>query len=113
GGEARTPEVAGCSSLGVIAREQEIESGNALVVIVLGGEEIGARRFFVPTLRGRGSEVATEIAAAVRPALRQNNLLCLFADTYNMDAEKLLPALSRELPRVAVTGGGAAEAGPV
>src|SRR5215471_13794143 len=48
-------EVAGCSSLGVIAREQEIESGNALVVIVLGGEEINASRFFVPTLRGRGS----------------------------------------------------------
>jgi small ligand-binding sensory domain FIST len=113
GAEAKTREVAGCSSLGVIAREQEIESGNALVVIVLGGEEIGARRFFVPTLRGRGSEVAAEIAAAVRPALRQNNLLCLFADTYNMDAEKLLPALSRELPNVAVTGGGASEDGSV
>src|SRR5262252_8011480 len=69
GAEAKTPEVAGCSSLGVIAHEQEIESGNALAVIVLGGEEIGARRFFIPTLRGRGSEVATEIAAAVRPAL--------------------------------------------
>lgn len=111
--EAKTREVAGCSSLGVIAREQEIESGNALAVVVFSGEEISARRFFVPTLRGRGAEVATEIAAAVRPGLRQSNLLCLFADTYNMDAEKLLPALSRELPDVAVTGGGASEDGSV
>src|SRR5262249_3217497 len=111
--EAQTREVAGCSSLGVIAREREVESGNALAVIVFSGEEISARRFFVPTLRGRGDEVAAEIAAAVRPALQQSNLLCLFADTYNMDADKLLPALARELPTVTVTGGGASEDGSV
>ncbi len=111
--EAKTREVAGCSSLGVIAREHEIESGLALAVIVFGGQEVIGRRFFVPTLRGRGEEVAAEIAAAVRPSLGTNNLLCLFADTYNMDAEKLLPALSRELPGVTVTGGGASEDGTV
>jgi small ligand-binding sensory domain FIST len=111
--EARTREVAGCSSLGVIACENEIESGNALAVVVFGGGEIAARRFFAPTLRGRGEQVAVEIATAVRPALRQNNLLCLFADTYNMDADNLLPALSRELPNVTITGGGASEDGSV
>jgi small ligand-binding sensory domain FIST len=111
--EAKTPEVAGCSTLGVIACEQEVESGHALAVIVFGGSEIAAHRFFVPTLRGRGEEVASEIAAALRPALAQTNLLCLFADTYNMDAEKLLPALSRELPGAIVTGGGASEDGTV
>ena len=111
--EAKTREVAGCSSIGVIASETEVESGNALAVVVFGGEEISAKRFFAPTLRGRGEEVAREIAAAVRPGLRQTNLLCLFADTYNMDAEKLLPALSRELPGVTITGGGASEDGSV
>src|SRR5262249_13811870 len=111
--EAKTREVAGCSRIGVIASETETEPGHGWGVIVLGGQEIPARRFFVPTLRSRGKEVADEIAAAVRPALRDSNLLCLFADTYNMDAEKLLPALSRELPHVAVTGGGASEDGSV
>jgi small ligand-binding sensory domain FIST len=113
GSEAKTREVAGCSSLGVIASETEVESGNALAVVVFGGDEISAKRFFAPTLRGRGEEVAAEIVAVVRPALRQTNLLCLFADTYNMDAEKLLPALSRELPGVTITGGGASEDGSV
>ncbi|HKN00555.1 MAG TPA: FIST N-terminal domain-containing protein [Candidatus Binataceae bacterium] len=111
--EAKTREVAGCSSLGVIACEQEVETGHALVVIVFGGEGLTARRFFAPTLRGRGAEVAGEIASAVRPALGKTNLLCLFADTYNMDAEALLPALSRELPNTMVTGGGASEDGSV
>ncbi len=111
--EAKTREVAGCSSLGVIASEREVESGHALVVIVFGGLDVAGRRFFVPTLRGRGAEVAAEIARAVRPSLGKSNLLCLFADTYNMDAEKLLPALAQELPGVAITGGGASEDGTV
>jgi small ligand-binding sensory domain FIST len=111
--EAKTREVAGCSSLGIIACEQEIESGHGLAVIVFGGEEIAARRFFVPGLRGRGAAVASEIAGAVRPALGRSNLLCVFADTYNMDPDTMLPALERELPGVAITGGGASEDGSI
>src|SRR5215475_2636762 len=111
--EAKTREVAGCSSIGVIACEQETETGHALAVIVFGGGDIGAHRFFVPSLRGRGDEVAREIATDVRPALGANNLLCLFADTYNMDSDRLLPTLCRELPSTAVVGGGASEDGSV
>ncbi|HYB92420.1 MAG TPA: FIST N-terminal domain-containing protein [Candidatus Binataceae bacterium] len=111
--EARTEQVAGCSSLGVIAGPQEIEGGHALAVLVLGGDGIAARRFFVPSLRGRGPKVASEIAATLRPALGPSNLLCLFADTYNMDPESLLPPLARELPGVVITGGGASEDGSI
>src|SRR5258708_23204177 len=39
--EAHTREVAGCSSMGVIARETEIESGHALTLLVVGGDEDG------------------------------------------------------------------------
>ncbi|HEY6418130.1 MAG TPA: FIST N-terminal domain-containing protein [Candidatus Binataceae bacterium] len=111
--EARTHEVAGCSSLGVIAREHEIESGQSLAVLVFGGDGISAKRFFVPTLRGRGREVAAEIAAAVRPSLGAQNLLCVFADTYTMDPDTLLSTLARELPGVAFAGGGASEDGSI
>src|SRR5277367_5458949 len=71
--EARTPEVAGCSSVGVIAGQREIESGPAVAVMVFGGSALTAKRLFVPTLRGRAREVAGEIAATVRPALGDNN----------------------------------------
>src|SRR5258707_14012647 len=37
--EAGTREVAGCSSMGVIAGETEIESGQAPAVLVFGGDE--------------------------------------------------------------------------
>ena len=67
GAAAHTPEVAGCSGMGVIAGEIETESGHALSVIVFGGDEIHATRFFVPTLRGRADAVADELAAKVSP----------------------------------------------
>lgn len=113
GAEARTRDVAGCSSAGVIAAEREIESGPAVAAIVFGGASLSAKRIFVPSLRGRAREVAAEVAAAARPALGANNLLCLFADTYNMEPDAMLEALGRELPGVAVVGGGASEDGSI
>jgi len=99
--------------MGVIAGEKEIESGNALAVLVFGGDDLRATRFFVPTLRGRAAGVAAEIASAVRPHLGRSNLLIVLADSYNFEAEATLAALGKELPNVAVTGGGASEDGSV
>ncbi len=113
--EAHTREVAGCSSMGIIAGETEIESGHALAVLVFGGneKEIDATRFFVPTLRGRAAGVAAEVASAVRAKVGKSNLLILFADTYNFEAEATLEALANELPGVTIAGGGASEDGSV
>lgn len=111
--QARTRDVAGCSSVGVIAAAREIESGPAVAVMVFGGSSLSAKRLFVPSLRGRAREAAAEIAAAVRPSLGNSNLLCLFADTYNTEPDALLGALERELPGVMVVGGGASEDGSI
>ena len=113
GEQTKTREVAGCSSIGVIASESEVETGPALSVLVFGGDDVGAKRLFAPSLRGRGREVALELAAAAKPALRKSNLLCIFADTYNMNAEPFLAALQEELPGVTVVGGGASEDGSI
>jgi small ligand-binding sensory domain FIST len=113
GEQTKTREVVGCSSIGVISSESEVESGPALSVLVFGGDEVNAKRVFVPSLRGRAREVALELAAAVKPALGQTNLLCIFADTYNMSAEPFLAALEAELPGVVVVGGGASEDGSI
>ena len=113
--EAGTRDVAGCSGMGVIAGETEIESGHALAVLVFGGDEdeIRATRFFVPTLRGRATGVASDVAVKVRPKLDKSNLLILFADTYNFEAEATLEALGTELPGVTIAGGGASEDGSI
>src|SRR5579872_4366374 len=113
GEETKTREVVGCSTVGVIASASEVEHGPALSVLVFGGDEISAKRLFVPSLRGRGREVALELAAAVKPALGRSNLLCILADTYNMTPEPFLAALESELPGVVIVGGGASEDGSI
>ncbi|MGH7987957.1 MAG: FIST signal transduction protein [Candidatus Binataceae bacterium] len=110
---AGTREIAGCGSIGVIANGREIESGPSVAVMLFGGGSLRAHRIFVPSIRDRGSEVASELAAAVRPNLGPSNLLCLFPDTYNFAPEPLLTELARALPSVTVVGGGATEDGSV
>jgi small ligand-binding sensory domain FIST len=53
------------------------------------------------------------VAAAIRPKLGKSNLLILFADTYNFEAEATLEALGTELPGVKIAGGGASEDGSI
>jgi small ligand-binding sensory domain FIST len=110
---AGTPEIAGCGSIGVIANGREVESGPSLAVLVFSSDTLQASRLFVPQLRGRGREVAEELAALARPKLGANNLLCIFPDTYNFEPDPFLSALRRELPSVTVVGGGATEDGSV
>jgi small ligand-binding sensory domain FIST len=107
---AQTPQVAGCGASGVIAGGREIESGPAVAVLAVGGG-ISARRFFVPSLKGRAVQAAAEVADAVRPGLGRANLLCLFPDSYNLEPEPFVAALERELPGVVIVGGGATEDG--
>lgn len=111
--QAGTAEVAGCSASGVIACERELESGPAIAVLVFGGGALSAKRLFAPGLRGRAEEIGRELAQTARPELGRTNLLCLFPDTYNLEAEPLLASLAHELPRVALVGGGATEDGSI
>jgi small ligand-binding sensory domain FIST len=113
GETAGTDEVAGCGTTGVIANGREIESGPAVAVLVIGGSALRPTRLFVPQLRRRAREAALELAAAVRPRLGANNLLCLFADPYNLEPALFIEVLSGELPGVTIVGGGASEDGAI
>jgi len=112
---AGTDDVVGCGAIGVIANGREIEAGPGVSVAVFGGSSVVASRFFVPQLRRRSHEAATELAASVKPrlSLGNNNLLCIFADSYNLEAEPFMAKLREELPDVTIVGGGATEDGAV
>jgi small ligand-binding sensory domain FIST len=109
GETAGTANVVGCGTIGAIANGRECESGPSVAVLAFSSEEIAVSRFFVPQLRNRAREVAQELANSVRSRLGENNLLVIFGDTYNLDAEAFVAALSSELPGVTLIGGGASE----
>ncbi len=106
---AGTANVVGCGTVGAIANGREFESGPSVAVLVFNSEAITVSRFFVPQLRHRAREVAHELADSMRSRLGPNNLLAIFADTYNLDAESFVAALTAELPNVTLIGGGASE----
>ncbi len=111
--QAKTREVAGCGAMGVIGAGRETESGPGVSVTVFGGDSIAAKRLFTAPIRHRAAGAAREIAAAARPALKHDNLLCIFADTYNFEPDPFLATLARELPGVPTVGGGASEDGAI
>ncbi|HVN91579.1 MAG TPA: FIST N-terminal domain-containing protein [Candidatus Binataceae bacterium] len=110
---AGTDDVVGCGAIGVIANGREIEAGPGVSVAVFGGGSLKPSRFFVPQLRRRAKEAAVELAASVKPRLDKNNLLCVFPDSYNLEAESFIAKLREELPGVTIVGGGATEDGAV
>ncbi len=110
---AGTTNIAGCGSIGVIANGREFEHRPSLAVLLWSSDMVEAHRVFVPQLRGRGREAAEELLSFVRPKLGPTNLLCLFPDTYNFEAEPFMNTLVSQLPSVAIVGGGATEDGSV
>jgi small ligand-binding sensory domain FIST len=107
-----TRDVVGCSALGVLAGDDEIEADPAVAVLALRGD-LRARRFFVPLVRGEAGRAAEQVADAVAGEAAPGDLLLLFADTYHLEPEPFLDTLARRLPGVRVVGGGASEDGSV
>jgi small ligand-binding sensory domain FIST len=105
--------VVGCSAAGVLAAEEEVEGGPGVAVLALAGEEVIARRFFVPLIHGDPGRIAGDIADAVQGEAVPGSLLILFTDSYNVDSELVLGRLGRLLPGVQIVGGGGSEDGSV
>ena len=108
-----TRNVVGCSAAGVLAAEEEVEGGPGVAVLALAGEEVIARRFFVPLSQGDPGRIAGDIAEALQGEAVPGSLLILFTDSYNVDSELVLGRLGRLLPGVQIVGGGGSEDGSV
>ena len=105
--------VVGCSAGGVLTSDGEVERASGVAVLTVRTDAFAASRFFIPQLRGRGYETGKEVAALVRPRLKEENLLAVFPDTYNFNAASFFQGLSERVPQLATVGGGASEDGSV
>ena len=87
GEETKTREVVGCSAVGVIASRigsrKRPRRCRCWCSVAMRSMRSGSS---CPRCAIASREVALELAAAVKPALGRSNLLCILADTYNMNA---------------------------
>jgi len=78
-------------------------------VLTVRAATFSASRFFMPQLRGRAQVLGREAAALAHPT--EDNLLVVFPDTYNVNADAFFQGLSESAPNLPVVGGGASEDG--
>jgi small ligand-binding sensory domain FIST len=106
---AQATHVVGCSAGGVLTTDGEIERTPGVAVLTVRADTFSASRFFMPQLRGRAQELGKEAAALAHPT--EDNLLVVFPDTYNFNADAFFQGLSEAAPNLPVVGGGASEDG--
>ncbi len=106
---AQATHVVGCSAGGVLTTDGEVERAPGVAVLTVRADTFSASRFFMPQLRGRAQELGREAAALAHPM--EDNLLVVFPDTYNFNADAFFQGLSESAPNLPVVGGGASEDG--
>jgi small ligand-binding sensory domain FIST len=103
--------IVGCSSLGVVTSDGEIEGTNALAVLVVASDQVQMQPFLYQPLKGRSEEIGAAIAEEISATRRERSLLTLFPDTYNAQPQVLLSAIENATGFLPVVGAGASESG--
>ncbi len=105
--------LSGCSGEGIITQETVVESNFGVSVMVLRSDELRFNNACVKAL-GRGAGLAgEELAASIRPFLREDSLACfLLADGLTLNFDPFLASFEKTLGRISplpIFGGLAAD----
>jgi small ligand-binding sensory domain FIST len=103
--------VVGCSGVGVLTEEREIEGTAAAAVLVVADDRLVARALSSESLGGGDADPAREIAEAAGATLAEGGSLVLLPDPRGLDPAALLGGLTDALGPVPVVGAVAAAPG--
>ena len=103
---AGTDAVVGCSGMGVLNEDGEVEHKDAVVALAISGDAIEPVPFVAT-----GSDTAMQIAEGLLPYSSESGLLCLFPDAAAHNPGSLIGSLGQSLSFPIV--GGAASGTPV
>lgn len=106
---ART--VVGCSGVGVLTEQREIEGDAAAAVLVIQDDRLVASPISIESLNRDGADLAREIADSAEATLAEGGSLMLLPDPRGFDPKALLGGLAETLGPVPVLGAVAAGAG--
>jgi small ligand-binding sensory domain FIST len=110
-GVTNTERVVGCSGVGVLSGEGEIDEGPGVVVAALASDSIQAQPFLYQPLRDRDRQMGPWLAQTQTVALPESKLLVLFPDTYNNQPGALVGGIEDCLGFLPVVGAGCSENG--
>jgi small ligand-binding sensory domain FIST len=103
--------VVGCSGVGVLTEEREVEGASAAAVLVVHDDRLMAHPIAIESLSGGGAELAREIGDSAGATLAEGGSLVLLPDPRGFEPAALLGALGEVLGPVPVLGAVAAGTG--
>ncbi len=108
---AQTDRTVGCSSVGILTIEGEVEKGSGLAVMVLSSDSLKATPFLFHPIRNREQEVGKAIATTMRSESDDNSHLILLPDPYTGRPASIINQVEEEFGPVPVLGAGCSEDG--
>ncbi|MGH7843622.1 MAG: FIST N-terminal domain-containing protein [Candidatus Binatia bacterium] len=107
----QTERIVGCSGLGVLTGQAEVDAGTGFAVLALASDRIKTEPILYQPLRDQDREFGKWLAQKTAASLPRSSLLTLFPDTYNSQPQLLLQGLEEDLGPLAVVGAGCSENG--
>jgi small ligand-binding sensory domain FIST len=104
-----TEKIVGCSGLGVLTGQGEIDTGPGIAVAALSSNSITTEPFLYQPLRERDREMGEWLASRVQDTSQNNKILALFPDTYNSQPRALIQGVEERLGFLPVVGAGCSE----
>ena len=106
-----TDQVVGCSGVGVLTGDGEIEGSPGLAVLALSSDDIETHPFLFHPLHERDREAGLELSRLAGEWSAKEALLVLLPDAYNGHPRRLLQGVEEHLGYVPVVGAGPSENG--
>lgn len=103
-------DLVGCSGVGVLTGDTEIEGNPGLVVLAVKADRMKITPILSRSLRGRSYEVGGEIGEEVASSRTGRDLLVLMPDAYNVIPTELLRGIEEKV-KVPIVGAGPSEDG--
>ena len=102
-------KIVGCSGLGVLTGQGEIDAGPGIAVAALSSDTITTDPFLYQPLRERDREMGEWLAPRFGNVSQGNKILALFPDTYNTQPQALIQGLEEGLGYIPLVGAGCSE----
>jgi small ligand-binding sensory domain FIST len=106
----RARNLVGCSGIGVLTTDVEVEGSPSVAVLVVESDHMKVTPIHARLLKGRSIEVGREIGNQVAASKLGNDLLVLMPDAYNVIPPALLQGIGEEV-KVPIVGAGPSEDG--
>ncbi len=105
----KTDNVCGCSAIGVLSNQGEIEAKPGVVVLAVSSEAMRCKPFLIYQLGSGGMKAGEEIGQLLKEDISSNSLLALLPDPFHIHPELLFKGIESKLGRIPVVGATASE----